>query len=426
MLYRIGVNMNYNIGDRIKDDKRDITITDMRRRNGRLEYKYTCNICGYDCGPSYRDGIWKEEYWLDASHLKYGKTGCSCCQGRAVIPGVNNVGHTNKELSKFIKNEEDKLRFTQGSKRKIEFTCPDCKLSFKASLDHVSADGFKCPFCSDNMPLGEKIIYSLLSILNIDFIKEYSSSNSDWTGRYRYDFFIPPNIIIEVMGSQHSGGTFEGIGGRTLYEEQVNDEFKKELAIQNGISKYIVIDSRFSDFDYIKNNIINSELSTLFDLSQINWQYINELTTKSLIKEICDYWNEHEDVSTGMLKNKFKLSYTVIQQYLKQVAKLGWCIYDPQNYRRKNIFKDDTVNTSTPIKCIENNKYFKSVGLCSRKSINAFGIQLDLCSIRSVLSGKYTHHRGYHFVYVTKEEFNKAIDNNLECYGSPFCIEYTK
>lgn len=130
--------MNYNIGDRIKDDKRDITITDIRRRNGRLEYKYICNICGYDCGPSYRDGVWKEEYWLDASHLKYDKTGCSCCQGRAVVPGVNNVGHTNKELSTYIKNEEDKLRFTQGAKRKIEFSCPDCKMSFKSDLNQAN------------------------------------------------------------------------------------------------------------------------------------------------------------------------------------------------------------------------------------------------------------------------------------------------
>ena len=38
--------MNYNIGDRIKDEKRDITLTDLRRYNGRLQYKYTCNICG--------------------------------------------------------------------------------------------------------------------------------------------------------------------------------------------------------------------------------------------------------------------------------------------------------------------------------------------------------------------------------------------
>lgn len=414
--------MNYNIGDRIKDEKRDITLTDSRRYNGRLQYKYICNICGYDCGNSYRDGIWKEEYWIDASHIKYDKTGCSCCQGRAVVPNVNNVGFTNKELSKYIKNEEDKLRFTASAKRKIEFICPTCGLSFKSILCNVNSQGFSCPFCSDNMSFGEKIVYSLLSDLNIDFIKEYSSGETDWTGRYRYDFYISPNIIIEVMGNQHLYGTFEHLSGRTLQEEQENDEYKKQLAIKNGISEYITIDSSVADFNYIKNNIINSKLNTLFDLSNVNWEHINELSTKTLVKDICDYWNDNPNASTGILKEKFKLGYSAIQGYLKQGSKLGWCDYDVNNFRRNNIYKNDTVNTSKPIKCIENNKYFKSAGLCSRKSKEAFGMQLNECSIRSVLKGEYQHHRGYHFIYISKEEFNEAISNNFECYGSPYRI----
>ena len=194
--------MKYKIGDRIKDNRRDITIINIRRHNGRLQYKYKCNICGYNCGYSYKDGIFQEEYWIDSSHLNDG-VGCSCCQGRAVVPGVNNVGFTNANVAKYIKNNYDKMRFTQSSRKKVDVICPLCHNSRLLCIVDINPEHFFCPFCSDKMPLGEKIVYLLLTMLNVKFIKEYSSGNSNWTGKYRYDFFIPEDIIIEVMGSQH-------------------------------------------------------------------------------------------------------------------------------------------------------------------------------------------------------------------------------
>lgn len=37
--------MEYNIGDRIIDDKRDITIIDKKKLTRKYIYKYRCNIC---------------------------------------------------------------------------------------------------------------------------------------------------------------------------------------------------------------------------------------------------------------------------------------------------------------------------------------------------------------------------------------------
>ena len=57
------MNYKYNIGDRIKDNNRDLTIIDRRIRNDKYkQYKYRCNKCGYECGESYHDQKYEKEY----------------------------------------------------------------------------------------------------------------------------------------------------------------------------------------------------------------------------------------------------------------------------------------------------------------------------------------------------------------------------
>lgn len=411
--------MKYNVGDRIKDEKRDITLTRVRRRNGRIEYQYKCNICNYACGEGYKSGKYITEYWLDNTHL-HGGTGCSCCQGRTVVPGFNNIGYTDPDIAKYIKNDIDKIRYTKYSYCKVEVECPFCHTTKLMCISNLSIQGFSCPVCSDKLPLGEKIMYILLRECNIHFVKEFSSRQASWTGRYRYDFYIEPDIIIEVMGRQHKDGSFEQLCGKTLEDEIRNDKNKKDLALKNGINHYITIDADKTDSDYIKNNIINSELKNYIDFSKINWNDILLRCEKPILIDVCEEYSKNENVTTGMICKKFELSYGVVQNYLRRGTKLGLCNYDPKNYRKENIFTHNTVNTATPIKCIETNSYFKSYGLCSRVSENAFGIKLNICSIRSVLRGEYAQHRGYHFSYVTQEEFNKAYEEGLPCYGTPF------
>ena len=131
---------------------------------------------------------------------------------------------------------------------------------------------------------------------------------------------------------------------------------------------------------------------------------------------------QYKDKTTTDLAKHFHLSPTTISTYLHRGNELGICEYNVSKGggRRKNIYIDDTVNTARPIKCLENNIYFKSCGLCARLSKEVFNIHLNDCSIRSVLQGKYSHHRNYHFEYVTQNEFNEAYEHGLLCYGSPF------
>ena len=137
----------------------------------------------------------------------------------------------------------------------------------------------------DGVSLPEKFTINILKQLNVDFLVQLTKTTFEWCNNYRYDFYIPSfNMIIETHGMQHFEKGFECCGGRSLEEEQENDKFKKELALNNNIDNYIIIDCRYSKFDWLKENIIK-ELSPYFNLSNIDWELVWENSLKNLILE---------------------------------------------------------------------------------------------------------------------------------------------
>ena len=104
-----------------------------------------------------------------------------------------------------------------------------------------------------------------------------------------------------------------------------NDKNKKELAIENGIKpeNYIVIDCRYSELEFIKNNILHSRLNEIFDLNNIDWIKIGQDSEKSLVKEVCDYWHLHNEINnegltTTDLEKVFKLGKSTIIRILQK------------------------------------------------------------------------------------------------------------
>ena len=129
---------------------------------------------------------------------------------------------------------------------------------------------------------------------------------------------------------QHYDGAFDRKNGRTLEEEMYNDNFKKQLALQNGFTNetYIVIDCRYSNFEYIKNNILNSVFRNLFDLNKINWTNIIKKSEKNIVKEVCELWNTGKYKSTLELSNDTKFCRSTIIGMLNKGTKIGWTNYD--------------------------------------------------------------------------------------------------
>lgn len=133
----------------------------------------------------------------------------------------------------------------------------------------------------------ERFMSSLLTVLGVDFAREqtfpWATNVIGENGKNsfkRYDFYIPSmSVIIEVHGSQHYSGGFEYLGGRSLEEECANDQYKEQLAKDNGIKHYIVINALSSTSSFIKDSILtNLEFTSLFDLSNIDWNEVESGT----------------------------------------------------------------------------------------------------------------------------------------------------
>ena len=310
--YEIGVTINH------------LTIIDREYRRDKKDqkykyYKYRCNACN-------------NEDWIRESSLKGGQ-GCNVCSGQKVVLGINSILDKASWMVDLGVSEEDAKIHTPGSSKEIYIKCPDCgriRKTTPKTVYHTHSIGCSC---GDGISYPEKLIESVLIQVGIKYERQYKT---DWSQNRVYDFYLPYyNIIIEAHGEQHYRYTGRG---RSLKEEQENDKLKEELALKNGIKHYIVINCSKSELEYIKNNILDSELNELFDLSNnINWVQCEEYGLSNKVKEICDYYKNHPGISIGDLVKEFGMSRSAITKYLKQGAKINWCKYNAEE--EKSISK---------------------------------------------------------------------------------------
>lgn len=389
------------IGQTFLDDKRDLVIIDREYRKNKRNrkckyYKYHCNKCG-------------NEDWINEGHLPKG-VGCNvCCDyPRKVILGVNTIWDKTRWMVDLGVSEKDAKKYTPNSSKKITVKCPYCNKEKKITPNTIyTYKSIGCT-CGDRTSYPEKIMMSILDQLNINYIVQYSP---EWIKPKRYDFYFKLNnkrIVVETHGEQHYTGSFSRIGGKTLEEEQKNDQYKRELALSNGVDFYIELDCRKSNLDWIKDNIINSELNNIFDLNNIDWTQCEELSLKNKIREVCDYWYLHnninkEDLNTNHLSKIFNLCHTTISNYLKKGNDLGWCTYNS----KKEVFKGRSKAGKMKGKQVEIfDKSGQSLGVFNncheleRQSENLFGVKLNFSNISEVARGKKRTYKGFTFKYV--------------------------
>jgi DNA-binding MarR family transcriptional regulator/ribosomal protein S27E/very-short-patch-repair endonuclease len=261
------------------------------------------------------------------------------------------IAETHPDLVKYFVNKEDSYNYSFGSSERIPLHCPDCGHEKKIIISDLNHHGFSCPICSkDGYSYPEKLLTFILSNLNIKFETQKSFK---WSNKKKYDFYIPSsNMIIETHGLQH----YENIY-RPLQKEQENDKFKEQLAKENGIEYYVILDCRKSELEWIKENIIKSELLNLlnFNKDDIDWIECHKSSLKNLIKTACQLWNNGIK-SVKEISKELKISSSTITRYLKQGAELGWCNYDPkEEMRKKNILR------RRPVICLTTNEIFASL-----------------------------------------------------------------
>jgi predicted transcriptional regulator len=419
----------YFVGEDIITETKNITITaeDIRiRADGQTQtmYQYKCNDCGYDCKDLYYGGKYIAEMWYTPAQLRNNKQ-CSCCSHRVVKSDINSIAKTHPHLVQYFADKTTAEKYSMSSNQKEHMKCPYCGTEKDMCIADLYKNGFSCPCCSDGLSMGERIVYMILSDNNIEFIKEYKFDNS----KYRYDFYLKDfNMIIEVNGKQHYAETSISRGAKTLEDEIKNDVNKKEFALSKGIEKYIYVDCRKSDVNYIIDSIKNTEILNILHIQNIDDSLIKEkIHTHSITKVICDMYNSRDDVSIREICKKLHFDKSTVRRHLKIGADLNWCDYNVKTYRwskRSDNYVGDANDggiLSIPIKC--NDKYFKNANICSNLSEKLFGKLIPNYTIRRRASKRTKNNNpDYIFEYISREEFNKAIENNLECYGTPFLL----
>lgn len=266
------------------------------------------------------------------------------------IKGKTDLWTTRPDVASMLVNKDFGYTVTSGTHKKADFICPDCGAIIKNKIIRkVCSDGLKCPRCYDGISYPEKLMSCIFDELGIIPQRDVSMP---WSEKKRYDFYVEEfSLIVETHGLQHySNKTSFSCGNHR--DEKSNDEYKKNLAIKNGIEHYIEIDCRKSDFDYIYNSVMNSEMLNIFNFDDVNWDYVKIYSLKSLLVETCELYNSGI-YSISDIACKLGLYDGTVVDYLRKGTKAGLC-----NYQETRHYRDDNTWYKKDMICVDTQKIY--------------------------------------------------------------------
>jgi len=245
-------------------------------------------------------------------------------------------------------------------------------------------------------------MFNLLEQLGIDFTTEYSPKWCRFKYKYkirtgRYDFYFNLDNreqIIEMDGGFHKKDGFN----QTKEESKEIDGYKDDLAEEHGI-KVIRIECEESESEYIKDNIIQSKLNSLFDLSNVDYLKCHEFACSNRVEEACNY-KEHHSLSCTEIALIMKLNRTTIRNYLIKGSILNWCTYDGEEEKMKKNLK-----LSKKVEVYKDNillGIFISINELCRKSEEIFKVKFYKQGVSKVCHGGQNLYFGYVFKFVNE------------------------
>jgi len=277
------------------------------------------------------------------------------CKIGELVCKKQTIHKTHPHILKLLVDKKLGHTLTYGSDNLELFNCPRCRTKIKARVYDVVKYGLSCKKCSDGISIPNKFVYNVLEqtvgITNF----ECEKSNFNWieNNEFRYDNVLEfKKWVIENHGIQHyEDKNWKSVGGKTLEEIQESDKVKKKLAEINGY-KYIEIDCRYSTLEWMKNSMLNSELSEL-DLSRVDWNKAWEYAMGTKVKETNDLWND--GYSTADIAKIMSMSQGTIIDYLTKGKGIGWSDYNKKEskVRGSKNGADKNFKTNNYLKCIE-------------------------------------------------------------------------
>lgn len=310
---------------RLNKLKQPLIIIDKRtQKNSKRElFKLQC----YKCGGTFEvDRKAIKTACILREKGKKDVNWCPYCNDHRILKGFNDVATIRYDLMKYFVNKQDAENYGVGSNTRVLLICPKCKQTKTIRIADLCAHGFHCDYCNDNVSLGEKMIRNLLLQLPIeDYDYEFTDK---WTLGKRYDVWFVyqgVNYLIEVDGEQHIKNT----SWSTKEWQEKNDALKTKLAKKNGF-ELIRIKAYKTDFEYIKQNILKSQLGKIFDLSNIDWEKILNQTITSDNLLIAQYYREHPNLMMKDIAEHFHISYPTLSHTLEKMAQIGVCDYSKE------------------------------------------------------------------------------------------------
>lgn len=247
--------------------------------------------------------------------------GCEECYIEQISKKNSN---TSEEFQENLSKVNPSLKLISEYKNNqsyVDIKCMDCGKVMNVKANQI-LNIPKCSYCQDGLSFPNKFIRSVLFQSDVDYFKfEYSPK---WANKKRYDAYFEKDgkkYIIEMDGKQHHENWIYG----TKEYQQTNDKLKNELAKEQGI-KVIRIDC--SKQHLIKNNLLNSELSSILDLSKIDFNECTKFAFSSLMKSVCERYENDKSICSNDLVDIFQLSKGTIIRYLRFGNEIGLCTFN--------------------------------------------------------------------------------------------------
>ena len=291
--------------------------------------------------------------------------------------------------------------------------CPICGYKKQQTIELLTLGGFSCPRCSDGKSWAEKFMFNIPTQLKVNFKNEVSKKDVgfEWCKNYRYDFYIELKnykLLIEMDGHFHKDSKFN-----TYNESRIIDLDKDNLALDNGFN-IVRMDCCYPDvlqrFEYIKRNILNSNLSKILDLTSIDWDVANNHALNSNVKKSADLFNSGI-TSVKQIGELIGADRSTVRKYLKIATEIGWCNYI--------IVNEKPLSNIKPIALYKDNDmvgvFISASELSKKKSQQLYGVYMDTRNISSVFNNNTRTKRvkGYTPKHITDDEYIRLLPQFL-------------
>lgn len=348
---------------------------------------------------------------------------CAVCCNQQIVKGFNDIATLDPEIASWFTNKEDTYIYTCHSNKKVDFTCPTCGHQMKKSLNQVSADrDLRCPVCKDGISYPNKFIFnSMLQIEDkLDFLDREHQPEwckfpfKDYERQGIYDIYFGINgkeYIVEMDGGFHD--KYNHMSGQTVEESHYIDSQKDLLAEQRDIH-VIRIDSNYKGFEdryeYLRNNIENSELKDILPLDLIDFDEANIKSQNSLLVETCKLWDK--GYKACEIIAELHIPECSVSTYLKTGQKYGLC----HNYSARESYRR---STGRKVICINTREIFDTIR-DAEKHYKVDGIG-NCCEGKTHSAGKHkiTKEKLFWLFYedyrkMTEEDIQKFLSDKIE------------